>query len=124
MHGKTSPVQHDSQGLFTGVHNPVEVTRYHSLCGEPTLIPDCLTVTATSTELASNLRPDWHDKTQLTVIQGVRHKEYVCEGVQFHPESITTQQGYNMLYNFLSWKGGKWSDMTHFNNEHKEQITQ
>lgn len=108
MHGKTSPVHHDGAGMYLNVENPVQVTRYHSLCGEPADLPHCFIVSATSVELAENLRADWHDKTKLQVIQGIRHKEYCMEGVQFHPESITTQHGYTMLYNFLTWNTGKW----------------
>lgn len=90
--------------------SPISVTRYHSLCGEPSLLPDCFTVTSHSVELAENLRGDWiGDKTKMHVIQGVRHKQYAMEGVQFHPESITTEHGYKLLANFLQWQSGEWT---------------
>jgi len=112
MHGKTSQTQHDGLGVWKNVPNDVWVTRYHSLCGEPARVPDCFVVTSTSVEIASNLRPDWAgDKTAMLVIQGVRHREYAMEGVQFHPESITTEYGYHLLANFLTWTRGTWKEM-------------
>lgn len=122
MHGKTSPVYHDGKGLYQNVHNPVQVTRYHSLCGEPSNIPSCFIISSTSTELTENLRVDWSNKDQLQVIQGIRHKQYCMEGVQFHPESITTEHGYTMLYNFLSWTHGTWEEHTG-DKSMQEQIT-
>lgn len=96
MHGKTSLVKHNGVGVFEGLKNPVEVTRYHSLVIEKTAVPDCLEVTAwTETETG-----------QLDEIMGVRHHTYMIEGVQFHPESILTEQGHEMLANFLKQTSG------------------
>ncbi len=91
MHGKTSLIHHNSRGLFKGLLNPFEATRYHSLVIEPKSLPECLTVTA------------WTKDSQGEVeeIMGVRHRELAIEGVQFHPDSILTQYGHEMLRNFL-----------------------
>lgn len=91
MHGKTSPVYHKDSGMFAGLPNPVQVTRYHSLVIEQETLPDCLEVTAWTQDENGNLDE----------IMGVRHKELAIEGVQFHPESILTDQGHQMLKNFL-----------------------
>jgi anthranilate synthase component 2 len=91
MHGKTSPVHHRGQGVFAGLPSPFDATRYHSLVVEPTSVPDCLEVTAW-TENADGSRDE---------IMGLRHKTLAVEGVQFHPESILTEHGYNLLRNFL-----------------------
>lgn len=95
LHGKTSTIEHDGKGIFSGLTKTVEVTRYHSLAGTQPTIPDCLDVSA---------------KTANGIIMGVRHKEYTVEGVQFHPESILTEQGHQMIRNFLTISGGKWVD--------------
>lgn len=87
LHGKTSLVKHDGQGVFRGVDNPVEVTRYHSLVIKRETLPDCLVVTA---------------ETDEGEIMGVRHRERRVEGVQFHPESVMTQSGKKMLRNFIA----------------------
>ena len=94
MHGKTSMVKHKNAGVFKGLANPVEVTRYHSLVIEQATLPECLEVTAW-TETAEG---------EVDEIMGVRHKELAIEGVQFHPESILTQHGHDMLKNFLEQK--------------------
>jgi anthranilate synthase/aminodeoxychorismate synthase-like glutamine amidotransferase len=86
MHGKTSKIFHDEKGLFAGVENPFVATRYHSLVIAPESLPDALEVTAKT----------WEDE-----IMGVRHKEHLVEGVQFHPESIMTTAGKSLLANFL-----------------------
>jgi anthranilate synthase component 2 len=91
MHGKTSLIHHKNQGVFEGLSNPFEATRYHSLVIEKNSLPDCLEVTAW-TETANG---------ELDEIMGVRHKTLDVEGVQFHPESILTQHGHDMLQNFL-----------------------
>ncbi len=91
MHGKTSPVYHKNQGIFAGLPNPVVATRYHSLVIEKDSLPDCLEITAW-TETADG---------EFDEIMGVRHKTLAVEGVQFHPESILTEQGHEMLKNFL-----------------------
>jgi anthranilate synthase component 2 len=91
MHGKTSPIYHSNQGVFRGLANPFEATRYHSLSIEKESLPDCLEVTAWTQT----------DDGQLDEIMGVRHKTYAIEGVQFHPESILTQFGHELLNNFL-----------------------
>jgi len=86
MHGKTSMVYHDGETVFEGLPNPFEATRYHSLLIKRETLPDCLTITA------------W---TDIGEIMGVRHREYILEGVQFHPESILTKAGKDLLRNFL-----------------------
>jgi len=91
MHGKTSAVIHDNQGVFEGLDNPVEVTRYHSLVVEKESLPDCLEITS------------WTGDDDVTpgLVMGLRHRELDIEGVQFHPESILTRQGHELLANFL-----------------------
>ena len=91
MHGKTSAVLHDHQGVFAGLESPVEVTRYHSLVVDKETLPDCLEVTA------------WTGDDDVTpgLVMGLRHRELDIEGVQFHPESILTRQGHALLANFL-----------------------
>ncbi|MGM0677906.1 anthranilate synthase component II [Ectothiorhodospira marina] len=91
MHGKTSMVHHKDIGVFQGLENPLEATRYHSLVIDKTRLPDCLEVTAWTET------PDG----RLDEIMGVRHRELAVEGVQFHPESILTRQGHELLQNFL-----------------------
>lgn len=91
MHGKTSPVFHHNLGVFANLPNPVETTRYHSLVIEQSSLPDCLEVTAWTQNAAG----------EIDEIMGVRHKTLPIEGVQFHPESILTEQGHKMLQNFL-----------------------
>jgi anthranilate synthase/aminodeoxychorismate synthase-like glutamine amidotransferase len=86
MHGKTSYIFHNEHGVFTGLPRAFEVMRYHSLVGDPATLPACLEVTAKT----------WDD-----VIMGVQHKEYPIHGVQFHPESIGTTVGKQLLENFL-----------------------
>lgn len=86
MHGKVSPVFHNHAGVFAGLPNPVTCTRYHSLVIERDTLPDCLEITA------------WTEDGE---IMGVRHKTLPIEGVQFHPESILTEHGHDMLANFL-----------------------
>jgi anthranilate synthase component II len=91
MHGKTSLIFHKNQGVFKGLNNPFTATRYHSLVIEQATIPDCLEITAWTQDEAGNLDE----------IMGVRHKQLDIEGVQFHPESILTEHGHDMLRNFL-----------------------
>ena len=91
MHGKTSLIYHQGKGVFKGLPNPLEATRYHSLVIEQDSLPDCLEITAWTRG------PDG----AVEEIMGVRHKEYAVEGVQFHPESILTEQGHDLLRNFL-----------------------
>lgn len=102
LHGKTSPLRHDGKGVFAGVSQDVPVTRYHSLAGTHGTLPDCLEVTAS---IPANQNADVKE-----VIMGVRHKEYVLEGVQFHPESILTEEGRLMMRNFLHMQGGTWTE--------------
>jgi anthranilate synthase component 2 len=87
MHGKTSPVRHRGEGIFRGLPNPLTCTRYHSLAIERASLPTCLEVTA------------WTEDGE---IMGVRHREFALEGVQFHPESILTEHGHDLLKNFLT----------------------
>ncbi len=86
MHGKTSMIHHSGKGVFKDLPNPFEATRYHSLVIERESLPDCLEITA------------WTDDEE---IMGVRHKQLAVEGVQFHPESILTRHGHDLLKNFL-----------------------
>ena len=86
-HGKTSPVKHNNSELFKGVKNPFRATRYHSLVGDKTIIPEILEVTATAEDDGE--------------VMAIRHKEYLIEGVQFHPESIMTEDGKKILANFI-----------------------
>jgi anthranilate synthase component 2 len=92
MHGKTSPIHHIDEGVFRGLDKPFNATRYHSLIIEKESLPDCLQVTA------------WTEKADgsFDEIMGVRHREYAIEGVQFHPESILTAHGHDLLNNFLT----------------------
>lgn len=92
MHGKTSPIYHANKGVFTGLTNPYQATRYHSLVIDKNSLPDCLEVTAWTQT----------DDGEVDEIMGVRHKELAVEGVQFHPESILTEHGHDLLQNFLS----------------------
>lgn len=101
LHGKTSPLRHDSKGVYGNLPQDLPVTRYHSLAGTHPTLPECLEV---SSWIA--VGPDGGKG----VIMGVRHKEYVVEGVQFHPESILTAEGRVMLKNFLHMRGGTWKE--------------
>jgi para-aminobenzoate synthetase component 2 len=87
MHGKTSQVHHNGQGIYAGLPNPFTATRYHSLIVERSSLPDCLEIVA---------------ETDDEIVMGLRHKEYPVEGVQFHPESILTGEGKALLANFLA----------------------
>ncbi len=91
MHGKTSLIHHKNTGVFNGLENPYTATRYHSLVIEKDSLPDCLEITA------------WTENADgsMDEIMGVRHKEFAVEGVQFHPESILTEHGHDLLKNFL-----------------------
>ncbi len=91
MHGKTSQVYHQNEGVFKGLSNPFTATRYHSLVIEQATLPDCLEVTAWTQDEQGNIDE----------IMGVRHKTLDIEGVQFHPESILTEHGHDLLRNFL-----------------------
>ena len=92
MHGKTSMISHNDTGVFRGLPNPLEATRYHSLVIEQDSLPDCLEVTAWTSD----------DAGTRDEIMGVRHKTLAVEGVQFHPESILTSCGHDLLRNFLT----------------------
>jgi anthranilate synthase/aminodeoxychorismate synthase-like glutamine amidotransferase len=92
MHGKTSPIEHDQAGVFAGLASPIEVGRYHSLVALPASMPAELQVTARTAE---------------GEIMGLRHRDFVIEGVQFHPESVLTPDGPHMLANFLAMSGGR-----------------
>ncbi len=94
MHGKTSPIYHKNSGVFSSLNNPLIATRYHSLVIDKNTLPDCLEITAW-TQL---------DDGSMDEIMGVRHKALAVEGVQFHPESILTEQGHALLKNFLDGK--------------------
>ena len=96
MHGKTSPVFHHDVGVFHGLNLPVTVTRYHSLVVTRETLPECLELTAWTQ----------HEDGSVDEIMGLRHKTLNIEGVQFHPESILTEQGYELFANFLKQSGG------------------
>jgi anthranilate synthase/aminodeoxychorismate synthase-like glutamine amidotransferase len=90
MHGKVSEIHHEGAGVFVGLPTPFTATRYHSLVVDPSTLPDCLEVTATTAD---------------GVIMGLRHREVLVEGVQFHPESILSPMGPRLLQNFLDLAG-------------------
>ena len=92
MHGKTSWIHHRDVGVFRGLASPFEATRYHSLVIERESLPECLEITAWTVDR----------RGEFEEIMGVRHREYAIEGVQFHPESILTQHGHDLLRNFLT----------------------
>lgn len=92
MHGKTSAVAHHGTGVFDGLDNPLEVTRYHSLVVERESLPECLEITAWTRD----------DDVTPGLVMGLRHRDMDVEGVQFHPESILTRQGHALLGNFLA----------------------
>ena len=94
MHGKVSPIHHTGKGVFKGLKNPLNATRYHSLVAEQSTLPECLEVTAWTN----------NDSGSIEEIMGVQHKTLAVEGVQFHPESILTEEGHEMLDNFLKGK--------------------
>lgn len=96
MHGKTSPVYHKDLGVFAQLHQPLTVTRYHSLVVKRETLPECLEITAWTQ----------HEDGSVDEIMGLRHKQFNIEGVQFHPESILTEQGHELLANFLRQQGG------------------
>ncbi len=93
LHGKISAIDHDGKGVFAGVPNGFKAARYHSLAGKPDTLPGDLVVTA---------------RSESGIIMGVRHRTLTVEGVQFHPESVGTEYGHDMLRNFLSVEGGQW----------------
>lgn len=102
MHGKTSHVRHRGQGVFAGLEDPLEVTRYHSLVVAAESFPGCLEVTAVTDQ----------DDVTPGLIMGLRHRELDIEGVQFHPESILTRQGHELLANFLKRRAAAPLDRT------------
>lgn len=91
MHGKTSMIHHNNQGVFKDLPNPFEATRYHSLVIDKDRLPDCLQITGWTEDADGNIDE----------IMGVQHRDYVIEGVQYHPESILTEHGHAQLKNFL-----------------------
>ncbi len=93
MHGKTSLIYHDGRGIFQGIPSPFTAARYHSLIVEKESLPSCLVVSAWTAE---------------GEIMGLRHREFTVEGVQFHPESILTEHGLQLLRNFLAYQSGRW----------------
>ncbi|PGH11132.1 anthranilate synthase component 2 [Helicocarpus griseus UAMH5409] len=99
LHGKTSPLKHDSNGVYATLPPSLPVTRYHSLAGTQPTLPECLEVSSWT---------EFENGSGRKIIMGVRHKEYTVEGVQFHPESILTENGRTMIRNFLNFRGGTW----------------
>ena len=91
MHGKTSPIHHGDSGIFSGLNNPYRATRYHSLVIEKESLPDCLEITAWTR----------HPDGSMDEIMGIRHRTQDVQGVQYHPESILTEQGHALLKNFI-----------------------
>jgi anthranilate synthase/indole-3-glycerol phosphate synthase/phosphoribosylanthranilate isomerase len=108
FHGKTSPLRHDGKGVYAGLVQDLPVTRYHSLAGTHSTVPDCLEV---SSRIESELNGGQG------IIMGVRHKELLVEGVQFHPESILTAKGNIMIKNFLHMRGGTWEENARLQKE-------
>ena len=102
VHGKTSTIHHDGETIYRGLPNPFAATRYHSLIIEADGLPPCLGITA---------------RTHEGIIMGVRHRDYVVEGVQFHPESILTEVGHDLLANFLRFTQPLWSSKQTTNPE-------
>ncbi|CAC9449224.1 Anthranilate synthase, amidotransferase component (EC 4.1.3.27) @ Para-aminobenzoate synthase, amidotransferase component (EC 2.6.1.85) [uncultured Gammaproteobacteria bacterium] len=94
MHGKVSKIHHTGKGVFSSLNNPLNATRYHSLVAEQSSLPDCFEITAWTED----------EQGKIDEIMGIQHKEMTIEGVQFHPESILTEQGHEMLGNFLNKK--------------------
>ena len=92
MHGKTSPIHHTGMGVFADLHSPFTATRYHSLVVDQPTLPSCLEITAWTQT----------DQGEVDEIMGFRHKQFAIEGVQFHPESILTEHGHDLLNNFLA----------------------
>lgn len=92
MHGKTSMIEHDGKTIYSGIDNPFEATRYHSLIVDEKTLPECFEITARTTDMGE--------------LMGIRHKEHIIEGVQFHPESFMTTEGPNILRNFLEMPNG------------------
>ena len=92
-HGKSSTIHHDGKGVFAGIPQDFQAIRYHSLCGTPSSLPDGLLITSTC---------------ETGIVMGARHRQLTVEGVQFHPESIGTEYGHEMLRNFLAVEGGTW----------------
>jgi anthranilate synthase/indole-3-glycerol phosphate synthase/phosphoribosylanthranilate isomerase len=115
LHGKTSPLRHDTKGVYAKVPQDVPVTRYHSLAGTHPTLPECLEVSSWI-----EAGPDGGKG----IIMGVRHKEFVVEGVQYHPESILTEKGREMLKNFLNMRGGTWAENERLQKELKSQSKQ
>ena len=101
LHGKTSRLRHDQKGLYAGLPQDIPVTRYHSLAGTHSSLPECLEISSWITSAKGNGEG---------IIMGVRHRELLVEGVQFHPESILTAEGRAMLRNFLNMQGGTWAE--------------
>lgn len=97
MHGKLSPVHHNGEGVFAGLPSPFTATRYHSLVIAPESVPDDLAITAWTVDESGNMQE----------VMGVRHKTMMVEGVQFHPESISSEHGHDLLNNFLLSAGLK-----------------
>ncbi|MCB1858384.1 MAG: aminodeoxychorismate/anthranilate synthase component II [Gammaproteobacteria bacterium] len=94
MHGKTSPIFHDNGGIFCGLENPYQATRYHSLVIDRETLPDCLVISAWTQ----------HPDGSMDEIMGIRHRELPVQGVQYHPESILTEHGHDLLRNFIEGK--------------------
>ena len=100
MHGRTSQVFHDQQGVFSGLDNPTEFTRYHSLIIDKSSLPDTLKISAWTSNNSRNSQ-EFNSQDNLNEIMGIRHKHLPIEGVQFHPESILSQAGLKLFENFL-----------------------
>lgn len=106
MHGKTSLIHHDTRTIYAGLKNPFVATRYHSLIVKRETLPACLEITA------------WTDQDE---IMGIRHREFFVEGVQFHPESILTEEGKPLLWNFIQKVGLFWRDIQSAQMERERQ---
>lgn len=97
MHGKTSPISHNGEGIFYDIPDQLEIMRYHSLMAEEASLPDVLEITAKVSELTK----DNPEAEEMTELMGIRHKNYPIQGIQFHPESFATEGGKDLIRNFL-----------------------
>ena len=108
VHGKTSIIRHDGKGIFKGIRNDINGTRYHSLAGDIVTLPEELEITCRTPRLGQKAKPEEG------IVMGIRHKTLTMEAVQYHPESILSEEGQSMLANFLKIRGGKWEDNSGF----------
>lgn len=118
VHGKTSVLSHDGKGIFKGIRDEIKGTRYHSLAGDIITLPEELEVTCRTPRLGAIAKPEEG------IVMGIRHKTLTLEAVQYHPESILSEEGQTMLANFLMLKGGKWEQNVGFGLSSSEKASQ